>query len=93
MIEQNKPSGRSVVGEVISDRMDKTIVVRVENRVKHPLYGKYLQRYLKMYAHDADNVCKVGDIVTIKQSRPLSKSKHWTLVNVVKKAEEKNTAE
>ena len=84
MIEQNE-AGRSVVGTVVSNKMHKTIVVEVERKVKHPLYGKYMKKYSKMYAHDDANVCKVGDIVLIKQSRPLSKTKHWVLVKCVRK--------
>lgn len=77
---------RTVVGQVISDKMNKTIVVQVERKVKHPLYGKYVKRFSKMYAHDETNSCRIGDIVMIKQSRPLSKTKRWALVQVVKKA-------
>lgn len=87
MIEQ-RTSGRSVTGKVISNKMHKTIVVEVERKVKHPLYGKYMKRYSKMYAHDDENVCQLGDIVEIKQSRPLSKTKHWVLVRVLEKNEQ-----
>lgn len=86
MIEQNA-TGRSVVGKVISNKMDKTIVVQVERKVKHPLYGKYMRRFSKMYAHDNENTCMVGDVVLIQQSRPLSKTKSWILVQVVERAE------
>lgn len=87
MIEQ-KASGRSVVGRVVSNKMDKTIVVQVERKVKHPLYGKYMRRFSKMYAHDDGNTCLIGDVVLIQQSRPLSKNKHWVLVEVVERAEQ-----
>ncbi len=87
MIEQ-KEAIRSVMGTVVSTKMHKTIVVEVERKVKHPLYGKYMKRFSKMYAHDDTNVCKVGDIVLIKQSRPISKKKHWELVRVVEKNEQ-----
>lgn len=87
MIEQNE-IGRSVIGTVVSNKMHKTIVVEVERKVKHPLYGKYMKRFSKMYAHDDANICKVGDIVLIKQSRPISKTKHWELVRVVDKNEQ-----
>ncbi len=87
MIEQNE-TGRSVIGTVISNKMHQTIVVEVERKVKHPLYGKYMKRFSKMYAHDDANVCKVGDVVLIKQSRPISKTKHWELVRVVDKNEQ-----
>ena len=77
---------RSVTGRVVSNKMDKSITVLVERRVKHPLYGKYIRRSSKLHAHDADNACNEGDIVTITQCRPVSKSKSWTLVEIVEKA-------
>jgi small subunit ribosomal protein S17 len=76
---------RTLTGKVVSDKMEKTITVLVERRVKHPLYGKYLTRSTKLHAHDEENQCSSGDIVTIKESRPLSKSKTWTLVGVEQK--------
>ncbi len=90
MIEQKTVSGggRSVVGRVVSNKMHKTIVVEVERKVKHELYGKYMKRFSKMCAHDDENTCKIGDVVLIKQSRPLSKTKHWVLVKVLEKAEQ-----
>jgi small subunit ribosomal protein S17 len=92
MTEENvvttKSSQRAIIGEVISNKMAKTIVVQVERKIKHPLYGKYVRRFTKMYAHDEDNTCKVGDIVLIQQSRPLSKTKRWKLVEVIKREEE-----
>ncbi len=69
-----------MIGKVVSNKMNKTIVVQVERKVKHPLYGKYLRRFSKMNAHDEENTCNIGDIVMIKESRPLSKTKHWVLV-------------
>ena len=86
LVEQTK-SQRAVIGTVISDKMNKTIVVQVERKVKHPLYGKYVRRFSKMYAHDEDNTCRVGDLVKIQQSRPLSKTKRWTLVEILKREE------
>lgn len=86
MIEQNA-LGRTVIGKVVSNKMDKTIVVKVERKVKHPLYGKYMRRFSKMYAHDNENACMVGDLVLIQQSRPLSKTKNWVLVKVMEKAD------
>ncbi|MHB1947133.1 MAG: 30S ribosomal protein S17 [Gammaproteobacteria bacterium] len=86
MIEQNALN-RTVVGRVVSNKMDKTIVVQVERKVKHPLYGKYMRRFSKMYAHDAENTCMVGDVVLIQQSRPLSKTKNWVLVEVMERAD------
>jgi len=79
---------RTVTGKVISDKMHKTIVVQIERKVKHPLYGKYVRRFSKMYAHDEDNTCQVGDLVTIQQTRPLSKTKRWKLVEIVKREEQ-----
>ncbi len=77
---------RTIQGNVISNKMDKSIVVAVTRRVKHPIYGKYLTRTTKIHAHDENNTCAEGDIVTIKECRPLSKKKSWTLVDVVTKA-------
>lgn len=93
MIEQ-KESARAVtvVGKVVSNKMQKTIVVEVDRKVKHPLYGKYMKRSSKMYAHDSENTCKVGDLVLIKQSRPMSKTKNWVLVEVLEKSD-RDTAE
>lgn len=87
MIEQRE-SGRSVIGTVISNKMHKTIVVKVERKVKDPRYGKYVKRYSKMKAHDDANTCQIGDLVSIKQSRPLSKTKHWVLDRVLEKNEQ-----
>lgn len=85
-VEKTK-TARTVIGKVISDKMNKTIVVQVENKVKHPLYGKYVRRFSKMYAHDKDNHCRIGDLVLIQQSRPLSKTKRWKLVEIIKREE------
>ena len=77
---------REVSGTVISNKMDKTVVVQVERLVKHPLYKKYIRRRNKFRAHDKDNVCQIGDRVTIIESRPLSKSKRWRVSQIVEKA-------
>ncbi len=77
---------RAVVGKVVSNKMDKSIVVKVERKVKHPLYKKYVKRFSKMHAHDESNQCNIGDVVEITQSRPFSKTKNWALVNVVEKS-------
>lgn len=77
---------RTVTGRVTSNKMEKTITVAVERRVRHPLYGKYVRKTTKMHAHDPDNTCGIGDTVTIAQCRPLSKSKTWQLVEVVERA-------
>lgn len=85
MKTENSNAERSITGLVVSNKMDKTVVVLGERKVKHQLYGKFIKRSTKYHAHDADNVCNIGDIVTIKQCRPKSKSKCWTLVKVVEK--------
>ncbi|MBQ6000777.1 MAG: 30S ribosomal protein S17 [Clostridia bacterium] len=74
------------VGKVVSDKMDKTIVVAVENRVAHPLYKKIVKRTYKLKAHDENNECRVGDKVLVMETRPLSKDKRWRLVEIVEKA-------
>ena len=77
---------RTATGKVVSNKMDKTITVLVERRVKHPVYGKYITRSSKIHAHDEQNSCSVGDTVMVAESRPLSKSKTWKLVEVVESA-------
>ena len=74
------------VGKVVSDKMDKTIVVAVQDNVKHPLYGKIVKKTYKLKAHDENNECKVGDRVKVMETRPLSKDKTWRLVSIVEKA-------
>ena len=74
---------RLVTGRVISDRMDKSITVLVERRVAHPIYKKFVKRSTKLHAHDKNNECNVGDMVSITSSRPLSKTKSWNLVDIV----------
>ena len=74
------------VGKVVSDKMDKTITVAVEDHVKHPLYGKIVKKTYKLKAHDENNECKVGDTVKVMETRPLSKDKRWRLVEIVEKA-------
>ena len=73
-------------GKVISNKMDKTIVVAVINNVKHPLIGKIVKRTYKLYAEDAENTCNVGDTVRVMETRPLSKTKRWRLVEVIERA-------
>ena len=79
---------RTLTGKVVSDKMDKSIVVLIERRVQHPLYGKLIRRSTKLHAHDENNTAKIGDVVTIKESRPISKTKSWTLVEVIEAAAE-----
>jgi len=85
-VSENKSSKRVLVGEVVSDRNDKTCVVRVETLVKHPLLGKYVRRRKKFMAHDPQNECGIGDTVQIVESRPLSARKRWALLKIVEKA-------
>jgi small subunit ribosomal protein S17 len=85
MSEQTS-GNRTLQGRVVSDKMDKTITVLVERRVKHPLYGKFVRRSTKVHAHDDANECGIGDLVVVEQCRPLSKSKSWRLVKVLEKA-------
>jgi small subunit ribosomal protein S17 len=84
MAERNLRKVR--VGRVVSDKMDKTIVVAVENSVKHLLYKKIIKRTYKLKAHDENNECRVGDIVRVMETRPLSKEKRWRLVKIIEKA-------
>ena len=85
MSEENKVH-RTIVGRVVSDKMDKTIAVAVERRIKHPVYGKYIRRTTKVLAHDPANECKAGDRVAISECRPVSKNKSWSVVNIVERA-------
>jgi small subunit ribosomal protein S17 len=86
MTEQNQIQ-RTLTGKVVSNKMDKSITVLIERKVKHPVYGKYITRSTKLHAHDEQNVCQEGDIVTISECRPLSKTKNWALVEVVEKTD------
>ena len=74
------------VGYVVSDKMNKTVVIAIEDNVKHPVYGKIIKRTLKVHAHDEDNSCGIGDKVEIMETRPLSKTKRWRIVRVIEKA-------
>ncbi|MBT8100026.1 MAG: 30S ribosomal protein S17 [Gammaproteobacteria bacterium] len=89
MSEEKKTEGkvqRTVVGRVVSDKMDKTVSVAIERLIKHPMYGKYIRRTSKVLAHDANNECKPGDRVAISECRPISKNKSWQVVNIVERA-------
>lgn len=77
---------RTITGRVVSDKMDKSATVMVERKVRHPLYGKYIRRSTKLHIHDEKNECHEGDMVTIQECRPMSKTKSWTLVKVVERA-------
>ncbi len=85
MTEQTANVERSVIGQVVSNKMDKSIVVLGERKVRHPLYGKYVRRSTKYHAHDENNECNIGDTVMIQECRPLSKTKSWTLIKIVEK--------
>lgn len=84
MAERNLRKVR--IGKVLSDKMDKTIVVAVERNVKHPLYGKVVKRTYKLKAHDENNECNIGDRVKVMETRPLSKHKRWRLVQIIERA-------
>ena len=77
---------KTEVGKVVSDKMDKTVVVAIENSVKHPLYNKIIKRTIRLKVHDESNECNVGDRVRIMETRPLSKDKRWRLVEIIEKA-------
>ena len=85
MSEETKTQ-RTLVGRVVSDKMDKTVSVAIERMIKHPVYGKYIRRTTKVLAHDANNECKQGDRVTIAECKPISKNKSWSVVDVVERA-------
>ena len=84
---QTATNASVLTGRVVSDKMDKSITVLIERLVRHPLYGKQLRRSTKIKAHDENNVCQQGDLVRIKETRPISKTKSWTLLDVVEKVE------
>ena len=88
MSEETK-NQRTLVGRVVSNKMDKTVSVAIERLIKHPVYGKYIRRTSKVLAHDASNECKSGDRVSIAECRPISKHKSWSVVNVVERSADK----
>ena len=83
---ENRGNRKTRTGVVVYDKMDKTIVVEVRTRVRHPLYGKIMNQTTKFKAHDENNECGIGDTVRVMETRPLSKDKHWRLVEIVEKA-------
>jgi len=85
-MSEEKKARRTVVGRVVSNKMDKTVSVAIERLIKHPVYGKYIRRTGKVLAHDAENECKAGDRVAITECRPISKNKSWSVVNVVERS-------
>ncbi len=86
MSELNRAFRKTRIGQVVSDKMDKTIVVAVEDSYQHPLYKKTMKRTYKLKAHDAENACGIGDTVEVMETRPLSKDKRWRLVRIIEKA-------
>lgn len=84
MSEQTQEN-RTLQGRVVSDKMDKSVTVQIERRVKHPIYGKFIRRSTKVHAHDENNECRVGDVVVVEQCRPLSKLKKWRFIKLVER--------
>ena len=85
-MENTRNLRKTRVGRVVSDKMDKTVVVAIEDHVKHPTYGKIIKRTVKIHAHDEKNECGIGDTVEVMETRPLSKTKRWRLVQIIEKA-------
>lgn len=88
MSDQTTSNKRIITGRVVSDKMDKTIVVLIERKVPHPKYGKYVTRRTKLFAHDEENSCQLGDTVMVQEGRPLSRNKNWVLVKILEKAKQ-----
>ncbi|MGI6569747.1 MAG: 30S ribosomal protein S17 [Caldicoprobacterales bacterium] len=87
MADETRGNRKVRIGRVVSNKMDKTIVVAIETRVKHKLYGKIVKRTTKLKAHDEENICQVGDRVKVMETRPLSRDKRWRLVEIIEKAQ------
>jgi len=85
-LSEERAFRKTRVGKVVSDKMDKTVVVAIEDRVQHPLYKKIVKRTYKLKAHDEENACSVGDTVKVMETRPMSKDKRWRLVEIIEKA-------
>ena len=88
-MNEEKRVQRTIVGRVVSDKMDKTVSVAIERLIKHPVYGKFIRRTTKILAHDAANECKPGDRVAISECRPISKNKSWSVVKIIERAADK----
>ena len=86
MANETRALRKTRVGKVVSDKMDKTIVIAIADNVKHPTYGKIIKRTVKIHAHDENNECGIGDTVKVMETRPLSKDKRWRLVEIVERA-------
>jgi len=85
-MEENKSIRKTRVGVVASDKMEKTITVSIERRIKHPIYGKFMKKSKKFFAHDPNNDCHIGDTVKIEETRPLSAKKRWRLIEILERA-------
>lgn len=85
-VEKERKKRKTIVGVVVSDKMQRTAVVQVGRLVKHPTYKKYVRRYTKLKAHDREDACRIGDRVKIRESRPLSKTKRWVVVEILERA-------
>jgi len=85
-METTRNTRRERIGEVVSNGMDKSIVIVVKQKIKHPIYGKFVNKTSKFMAHDEENTCKVGDTVKISETRPMSKNKRWRLVEIIERA-------
>ena len=85
-MSEEKKTRRTIVGRVVSDKMDKSVSVAIERTIKHPVYGKYIRRTSKVMAHDASNECREGDRVAIAECKPISKNKSWAVVSVIERA-------
>ena len=85
-MSEQEANNRTLIGQVVSDSMDKSITVVAERRVKHPVYGKFMRRSTKVHAHDETNECHKGDTVMVEQCRPMSKTKTWRLVKILERA-------
>lgn len=87
MSKENDKVARTVVGRVVSDKMEKSAVVMIERKIRHALYGKYIRRSTKLHIHDENNECRTGDTVSIEECRPVSKTKSWRLVKIIDRPE------
>jgi small subunit ribosomal protein S17 len=85
-MSEQAADNRTLQGRVVSDKMNKSITVEIERRVKHPIYGKFVRKTTKVHAHDENNECQIGDIVVVEQCRPLSKTKSWRFIKLVERA-------
>jgi len=86
-VKASKPNKKTVIGTVVSDRMDKTITIRCETRKRHPLYKKFVKKHTKIKAHDAKNEASIGDLVKVIETRPVSKDKCWRVIEILEKAQ------